>query len=169
MKNVRVAFKVLPYGKSEPIDHQFVQYHMVLNIKMEDFKRKARLVTGGHMTKAPATIMYASIVSKETVRIVLMIATLNDLEVKLDNILNAYVQAPVTEKMWTTLGPEFGKDARKNVVIVSELYSIKSAGTAFRSHLAKCMESLGYESCKANPDLWLKPDIRPEDGVKYYS
>ena len=54
------------------------------------------------MTKASASITYASVVSRETMRIALMIATLNDLEIKLDNILNAYVQAPVTEKVWTT-------------------------------------------------------------------
>ena len=57
------------------------------------------------MTKAPATIMYASIVSTETVRIALMVAALNDLEVKSDDILNAYIQGSVTEKVWTTLGP----------------------------------------------------------------
>ena len=51
------------------------------------------------MTEALATITYASIVSRETARIALMIATLNDLEVKLGDILNAYVQAPVTESM----------------------------------------------------------------------
>ena len=96
-----------------------------------------------------------------------MIAALNDLEVKLGNILNAYVQAPVTEKMWTTLGPEFGKDTRKTAVIVRALYGLKSAGAAFRSHLARCMESLDYQSCKADPDLWLKPEIRPENGVQY--
>ena len=65
------------------------------------------------MTKAPATIMYASLVSRETVRIALMIAALNDLEVKLGNILNAHVQAPVTEKVLTTLSLEFTKDVRK--------------------------------------------------------
>ena len=31
------------------------------------------------------------------------------------------------------------------------------------------MESLGYQSCEADLDLWLKPEIRPEDGEKYYS
>ena len=51
------------------------------------------------MTKAPASITYTSIVSRETVRIALMIATLNDLEVKLGDILNAYVQMLVTEKV----------------------------------------------------------------------
>ena len=95
--------------------------------QMEDFRWNARLVAGDHMTKAPTTIMYASVVSRETVRIALMIATLNDLEVKSGNILNPYVQGPVTEKVWTTLGTEFGKDARKTAVIVRALYGLKSA------------------------------------------
>ena len=40
------------------------------------------------MTEAPATITYASIVSRVTVRIALMIAALNDPEVKSGNIMN---------------------------------------------------------------------------------
>ena len=119
---------------------------MVFDIKMEDFRCNAMLVAGGHMTKATATVLYVSVMSRETVRIALMIATLNDLEVKLGDILNGYVQAPVTEKVWTTLSLGYGKDARKTAVIVRALYSLKSAGAAFRAHLAKSMESLGYES-----------------------
>ena len=123
----------------------------------------------GHITEAPVTIMYASRVSRETVRIVLMTAALNDLEVKSGDILNANVQVPVTEKVWTTLGSEFGKDARKTAVIVRALYDLKSAGAASRSHLARCMKSMGYQSCKADTDLWFQSEVRPEDGVKYYS
>ena len=99
------------------------------------------------MTESLATITYTSVVSREIGRIALMIAALNDIEVKLGNILNAYVLVPVTEKVLTTLGPEFGNDSRKTVVIVIALYGLKSAGAAFRSHLAKCMDSMGYESC----------------------
>ena len=51
------------------------------------------------MTRTPATIIYASMVSRETVRIALMIAVLNGFEVKLGDILNAYVQAPVRGKV----------------------------------------------------------------------
>ena len=121
------------------------------------------------MTEALATITYASIVSRETARIALMIATLNDLEVKLGDILNAHVQAPVTEKVWTTLCPEFGKDARKTAMIFRAIYHLKSSRASFKCRLAKCMESLGYESYKAGLYLWLKQEIRPEDGVNYYS
>ena len=115
------------------------------------------------MTKALATTMYASIVSRETVRIALIIAAFNDLEIKLGDILNVDVQAQVTEKVQTTLGSEFGKDARKTAVIARTLYGLKTVGAAFRSHLARCMESLGYGSDKEDLDLWLNPDIRPED------
>ena len=56
--------------------------------------------------------------SRESVRIALMIAALNHVEVMLTDILNAYIQAPVTEKVWTMLGPEFSKDEVKTAVIV---------------------------------------------------
>ena len=31
------------------------------------------------------------------------------------------------------------------------------------------MEFLRYQSCKVDLDLWFNPEIKPEDGVKYYS
>ena len=51
-----------------------------------------------------------------------MIAALNDLELKLGSILNAYVQAPVVGKLWTSLSSEFGKDTGKTAVIVKVLH-----------------------------------------------
>ena len=51
------------------------------------------------MTEALATMTYANVVTRETIRISQMIAALNELELKLDSILNAYMQAPVTKKV----------------------------------------------------------------------
>ncbi len=131
MKEVCVVFNILPDGHSAPIGYQKIPCHMIFDMKMEDFRQKARLVAGGHRTEAPATITYASVVSHETVRLALTIASLNDLEVKVGDVLNAYITAPVKEKMWTILGPEFGHDAGRSAVIVHALYGLKSAGTAF--------------------------------------
>ena len=47
MKNVQVAFDVLPDGVAPPSDHQYMKCHMIFDVKMEDFRRKARLVAGG--------------------------------------------------------------------------------------------------------------------------
>ncbi len=104
---------------------------MIFDVKMEDFRRKARLVAGDHLTKAPATITYASVVSRETMRLALTFVSLNDLEVKVGDVLNAYITAPVKEKVWTTPGPEFGLDSGKSAVIVRALYGLKSADAAF--------------------------------------
>ena len=168
MKNVRVAFRILPNGERVPQNYQFVHCHMIFDVKMEDLRRKARLVAGGHTTEAPATMTYASVVSRETVRIALLIAALNDLPVWAADIMNAYVTAPNQEKIWTTLGPEFGEDAGKKAIIVRALYGLKSAGASFRNHLGECMRALGYVPCLADPDLWIKPQTT-KDGFEYYS
>ncbi len=112
---------------------------MVFDVKMEDFQRKAQLVAGGHMTKAPPTITYASVVSQETVCLALTIAALNDLEVKVGDVLNAYISAPITETVWKILGPEFGPNAGEIPIIVRALYGLKSSGRHFeRTLLPTC-------------------------------
>jgi hypothetical protein len=55
------------------------------------------------MTKASATITYASIVSCETVCNALLMPALSDLNVKVGDVLNAYITAPITKKVWTVL------------------------------------------------------------------
>ncbi len=139
MKDVRIAFKCLNPGERAPLDYKWIKCHMIFDIKIEDFRRKARMVAGGHMTGAPMIMIYASVVSCETVRIALTIAALNDLEVKMADILNAYISASIKEKVWRALGPEFGPDAGKSAIIVRALYGLKSAGAAFHAHLADCM------------------------------
>ena len=61
------------------------------------------------------------------VKIALMTTTLNDLKVKSANILNAYGKILVTEKTWTTLGSEFGKNVSMTAVIIRALFGLKSA------------------------------------------
>jgi hypothetical protein len=129
---------------------------MIFDNKIEDFRRNARIVAGTHITGAPTIMTYASVVSRETARIELSLATLNDLEVKLADILNAYISAPVKEKAWCALGPEFDHNAGNSAIIVHALYGLKSAGAALHAHLADCMQHLGYTSCPADPDLWYK-------------
>jgi hypothetical protein len=169
MTNVRIAFKIQEDGVQAPPGYQYMDCHMIFDIKLDGFKRKARMVAGGHMTDTPAVMTYASVVSKETVRIALTLAALNDLEVKASDVQNAYLTAPCEEKIYTTLGTEFGEDAGKTAIIVRALYGLKSAGGSFSRHLADCMRNLGYTSCKADPDLWMKATTRPEDGLKYYA
>ncbi len=40
MSKVRIAFNILPDGGSVPIGYQKIPCHMVLDVKMEDFRQK---------------------------------------------------------------------------------------------------------------------------------
>ena len=165
MDTVKVAFRVLEPDEEIPPGYQEIKCHLVFTVKMENFRRKARYVAGGHVTEAPATLTYASVVSRETVRVALTIAALNALEVKTADVEGAYLTAPNLEKIWVLLGPEFGPDAGKKAIVVRALYGLKSAGASFRSVMADCMQQLGFKPCKADPDLWMKPAVRPDDGT----
>jgi hypothetical protein len=142
---------------------------MIFDVKMEDFHRKARFVAGGHTTYIPHTMTYSSVVSRESVIFALTLAALNDLDFKMADIENAYLMEPITEKVWTVLGPEFGDDAENRALIVIALYGLKSAGAAFRNHLAECMKHLGWNPCRVYRDLWMKAETRPDDGVLYWA
>jgi hypothetical protein len=109
---------------------------------------------------------HASVGSRESVRIALPLVELNDLDAMMGDIENAYLTAPLKEKVWTVLGPEFGKEAGKRSLIGRALYGLKSAGAAFRNHLESCMDHLGWKPYLADRDLWMKEEIRPDDGVK---
>ena len=82
--------------------------HMIFDVKFgENFRCKARLVAGRHMTDTPNTLTYSSVVSHDSVRIALTIAALNDLSVMARDIQNAYLTAECREKICTRAGPEF--------------------------------------------------------------
>jgi hypothetical protein len=97
---------------------------MIFDAKMEDSRCKASFVVGGHTTDTPHAMTYASFVSRESVIIALTLAALNDAYVKMADIENAYLTAPITEKVCTVLGPEFGDDAGKRALIVRALYGL---------------------------------------------
>ena len=82
MGNVRSAFQVHEGTKADlPIGYQKIKCHMIFDVKMgENFRLKARLVGGGHMTEAPSLITYSSVVYRDSIRIALTIAALNGLD-----------------------------------------------------------------------------------------
>jgi hypothetical protein len=76
MKNVSITFDILEGGRKVPIGFQFVKCHFVFDIKLGTLIRKARLCAGGHMTGPPGSQTYASVLSRESVRIGLTITAL---------------------------------------------------------------------------------------------
>ncbi len=76
MTNVRIAFELYDGTVDDlPPNYQKFDCHIIFDIKMgENFRRKARMVAGGHKTSTPAALTYSSVVTRDSVRISLTIA-----------------------------------------------------------------------------------------------
>ena len=95
-------------------------------------------------------------------------AALNGLDIFATDIRNAYLQAPSSRKDYIICGPEFGiENVGKVALIHRALYGGKTAGKDFRNHLRSCMSHIGFKSCPANPDVWMRP-AEKADGSSYY-
>ena len=158
MKNVRPEFEVWEKRKEGlPIDYQEIKCYMIFDIKSgENFRRKARLVGGGHTTTAIASITYLSVVSRDSVQIELTIAALNGLDILACDIQNAYLTAKFREIICTTAGPEFGSEEGSIMVVKMDPYGLKSSGAALRAKLASLLQNIWYTPSKEDPDVWTR-------------
>ena len=162
MYNVGVAFEVLEEGAIAPKGWKRVTGHLIWDVKM-DFTRKCRWVLDGHKCPDPEGSTYAGVVSRESVRIALTYAALNGLDVFAADIRNAYLQAPSSQKDYIICGEEFGlENVGKVALIHRAVYGGKSAGRDFRNHLRSCMHHLKFQSCPADPDVWMRPALKSD-------
>ena len=168
MPKIRNATRIFNGDPKSLIGYQQITGHIIFDIKLgENFRRKARYVADGHKTETPSHITYSSVVSRDSVRIILLIAALNELDILCGDIENAYLTAPCKEKVYTIAGSEFGPLRGKILIIEKALYGLKSSGAAFRSFMAEKLDSMNFKSSMADPDVWMRAAIKP-DGEKYY-
>jgi hypothetical protein len=157
MENLKVAFDILEDGAKVPVGYHKASGHLFFDVRMT-LERKARWVKDGHKTPEPEWSIFAGIVSRESVRIALSYAALNDIPICACDVQNAYLQAPSSEKHYDVCGPKFGlENVGKHAIIVRALYGGKSAGADYWRHVRSAMEEMGLSSCKADPDVWIRP------------
>jgi hypothetical protein len=123
MKNVRPAFQAWEKDvKDLPVGCQEITCHVIYDVKMgENFRRKARFVADGHKTQTPAAMTHSSVVSRDSARIALLIAAMNDLDVLACDIQNACLCADCRERIWARAGAEFGSEAGSPMLVVKAL------------------------------------------------
>jgi Reverse transcriptase (RNA-dependent DNA polymerase) len=169
MANFRVAFDVFDGEKKDlPPGFQQISCHMMFDVKLgENFRRKAQYVAGGHVIDPLASSTNSLVVTRESIRIALLVAALNELEVLPANIQNAYLHAKCREKIWCKGGPEFGSDEGHIMIIIRALYGLKSSGAAFQSLLTNQLHDIRYTPTKGDPDVWIRPAVK-SDGFEYY-
>jgi hypothetical protein len=127
VNGVRISFEIQEDSKLPP-GFNLVHLMMIFYIKM-DFIRKASLLTRGDLTDTPPALTYSSVVSRESVHIArwdltdtppaltysivvsresvhiaFLMAELNDLEVLMFDVGNAYLNVNTTKKLYLYSG-----------------------------------------------------------------
>ena len=94
--------------------------------------------------------------------------TYRSVQICVADVTNAYINADNREKIWTIAGPEFGATEQGSVMIIRKaLYGLKSSGAAWRALFASTLVDQGYKSTKADPDVWIRAQVKP-NGFLYY-
>jgi hypothetical protein len=138
-----------------PNGYKKIRVHLVFDVK-HDGRHRARLVADGHLTEVPIDSVYSGVVSLRGFRMVVFLAELSNLELWATDIGSAYLEALTSEKVYVLAGPEFGEREGHILVIHKALYGLRSSGARWHDKFSDCLRDMGFQPCKAEPDIWLR-------------
>ena len=98
---------------------------------------------------------YSSVVCCDSVIIAFLVDSLNDLDILVCDISNAYINAPCPERIWSVARLDCGKSLEGNFMkLVCALYGLKSSGASwrkmFKDHI---VINLGFTPSTINTDM----------------
>ena len=123
----------------------------------QDFRRKARLVAGGHLIQILDHEVYASTIKSMSVQLLHIIAHEADLKQSCGDITNDFVTAFINKKVYCVTGLEFGEEYKgKTIIIKRDLYGLASSAERFYSHLANTLRSFEFEPTRNDNDVGMR-------------
>ena len=108
------------------------------------------------MTDVPLDSVYSGVVSLRSLRMVIFLSELNQLELWGADVGNAYLEAYTQEKVYI-IGPKgFGKLEGHTLVISKALYGLRTSGLRWHERFADTLRDMGYKASRGDPDVWMK-------------
>ena len=99
-RNIISPEQICADRKKHLVAYKEIMCHFVFDVKLDgSFTRKARFCANGSKTDVPKSLSYSSVVSRESVRIAFLLASLNDVKVSACDISGACLNAPVGERV----------------------------------------------------------------------
>ena len=133
-----------------PDGFQKIRVHFVYAVKHAG-KFKARHVADGHLTKEP-------VVSLRSLRMVVFLSQLNDLEIWGADVGNAYLEAYTDPNLCIIVGPEFKELQAHLLIMIKTLHGTRSGGARWHDRLSDILQELKSKPSKADPDVWMRPE-----------
>ena len=94
--------------------------------------------------------------SLHSIRVMIFLAELNQMEAWGTDISSAYLKAFTKEKLFVKAGPEFGDQEGHTLLIKKALYGLQTSGVGWHERLTDCLRGMGFFPCKAEPDIWMR-------------
>jgi Reverse transcriptase (RNA-dependent DNA polymerase) len=148
------------------IRYQEITCHMIFEVK-PDFTRKARFVANRLTTDSPSAMTYLSVVSRDSIRMMFLVAVLKDLDGFACDIGNAYLNAWCKEKIWFRGGTKMGEDKGKVMIVIRALYGQKSSGFAWHQMMSQTLREVEFLASIEDTDVWKRPMLK-ENRDKIY-
>ena len=123
-----------------------------------DDRSKERLVTDGHLTKEPGESIYSGVVSLRSLRMVVFLPQLNNLEIWGADVNNAYPEAYTDEKLCIIAGPELKELQGHFLTMVKALYGTHSGGARWHDRLFDILQELSFKPSQVDHDVWTRPE-----------
>ena len=108
--------------------------------------------------KEPVESIYSGVVSLRSLRMVVFLSQLNNLEIWGADVGNAYLEASTDEKLCIMAGPEFKELQGHLLIMVKALYGTRSGGARWHDRLFDILQELKFKPSKADPDVWMRPE-----------
>ena len=113
------TFLIYDKGEIDLKDYTYVPLLTVFNVKF-DGRHKCWYVANGSVTDKLSDEIYSGIVGIDSVRIALLLAQLNGLQVCAGDVSCAFLQLQCKEKIYTIAGPEFGPKLHGKVLVMNK-------------------------------------------------
>jgi Reverse transcriptase (RNA-dependent DNA polymerase) len=149
------TFVDLGPGQPIPSGYKRIHTHLIYAVK-HDGRHKARMVADGHLTDVPLESVYSGVVSLRSLRLVLFLAELNELEAWATDVGNAYLEATTNEKVAIVAGPKYGQLKGHTLIIHKALYGLKLSGKMWYQRFADCLREMKFQPSKADPCVWMR-------------
>ena len=132
-----------------PDGFQKIRVHFVYAVKHAG-KFKARPVADGHLTKEP-------VVSLRSLRMVVFLSQLNDLEIWGADVRNAYLEAYTDPNLCIIVGPEFKELQVHLLIMIKTLHRTRSGGARWHDRLFDILQELSLKPSQVDHDVWTRP------------
>ena len=119
---------------------------------------KQDLLQMDSLTKEPVESIYSGVVSLRSLRMVVFLSQLNNLEIWGADVGNAYLEAYTDEKLCIMAGPEFKELQGHLLIMVKALYRTRSGGARWHDRLFDILQEMKFKPSKADPDVWMRPE-----------